>query len=307
VNKRSFLQANILLIITAVIWGFAFVAQRAGMSYIGPFTFNAIRFALGGFSLFPILLLQKNEKTVDEINQKKPPKLWWLIIGFVLFAGASLQQVGLVYTTAGNAGFITGMYVVFVPLLALLYGKKTHSLIWIAVAINISGLYLLCIKDDFSFSFGDLFELAGALCWAIHVLIVSNYSKKINPILVAQQQFFVCALLSFMTALAFEKISWNSIVECAIPLLYGSFLSVGVAFTLQIVAQKKAHPTHAAIILSTEAMFAAIGGWFILNEVLSIKGIIGCGLMLSGMVLAQFSSGNDSIFENEKKLSNEKF
>jgi len=295
--KKSLLQADVLLLITAIIWGFAFVAQRAGMEFIGPFTFNAIRFALGGLVLFPVLLIQK--KKTEKVKTIKPFKFWWLLIGIALFAGASLQQIGLVYTTAGNAGFITGMYVVFVPLLSLIWGQRTSPLIWIAALITFAGLYFLSVKDDLSFSSGDLIELAGALFWAAHVHLVSVFSKKINPVKVAQRQFFVCSFLSFIAALIFENFIWNSIVDCLIPLLYGGLLSVGIAYTLQVVAQKKAHPAHASIILSAEALFAAIGGWLILHEALSFRAIFGAGLMLAGMILAQL--GNLKFCNFEKK------
>jgi drug/metabolite transporter (DMT)-like permease len=285
------LKSDSLLLLTAAIWGFAFVAQRVGMDYVGPFTFNGVRFALGSIVLVPIILRNKKYRNVDEKastgGASNALKLGGALLGITLFSAASLQQVGLVYTTAGNAGFITGLYVVIVPILGLFWRQRSDAGTWIGAFLAAIGLYLLSITDRFTISFGDLLELLGAFLWAVHVLIIGWLSPKIDSLKLACTQFTACSVLSLFTALLVETMAIKSILQAAIPILYGGVLSVGVAYTLQVVAQKKAHPAHAAILLSLEAVFAAFGGWLILDETMTFRGIIGCALMLAGMLLSQ--------------------
>ena len=286
--NKSVLSANLLLFITAIIWGFAFVAQRVGMDFVGPFTFNAVRFALGGLSLYPLLLYFNRKKEVERIKIPAWKKKYaGIILGLFLFVGASLQQVGLVYTTAGNAGFITGLYVVIVPLLGLYLGHKTNIFVWLGAFLATIGLYFLSVKGDFTISNGDAIVLISAFFWAIHVQLIGIFSPQMNAIKLSMIQFFVCSALSFIVAFIFENVVFSNILAAVIPILYGGLLSVGVAYTLQIVAQKKALPAHAAIILSLEAVFALIGGWLFLNESFDGRSLFGCGLMLLGMLLAQ--------------------
>ena len=288
------LKSDALLIITAIIWGFAFVAQRVGMDFVGPFTFNGVRFALGSISLIPLLLLaRKKAKPMSDIRQSATIGTTLgggLITGFALFMGASLQQAGLVYTTAGKAGFITGMYVIIVPILGLFWKLYPGAGTWIGAFIATIGLYLLSVTEQFTISPGDLLVLLGAFFWAGHVLIIGWLSPRIDNIMLAMLQFTVCSILSLAAAAAIETISMTGILQAGIPILYGGLGSVGVAYTLQVVAQKDAPPSHAAIILSTEAVFAAIGGWIILGEILSTRGLIGCALMLAGMLMSQLHS-----------------
>jgi drug/metabolite transporter (DMT)-like permease len=282
--------SNLLLLLTAMIWGFAFVAQRVGMEYIGPFTYNAVRFALGGLSLYPLILYLKH-KNRNESQEKhlflRQKRVGGLLLGLVLFLAASLQQVGLQYTTAGKSGFITGLYVVFVPLVGVFFRHKTSLFLWIAVALASIGMYLLSVTSLGTFSYGDMLTVFSALFWTVHVLLTGYLSPKMDSIKLAQTQFFVCALLCSIVAVCIEPIDFSQIFRAYIPILYGGLLSVGVAYTLQVVVQKTAHPTYSAVILSLESLFAAIGGWIILNETLSMRSIIGCGLMLSGMMIAQ--------------------
>jgi drug/metabolite transporter (DMT)-like permease len=280
-----------LLFLAAVIWGFAFVAQRVGMDYVGPFGFNGVRFALGCLVLLPFLW--KNGLRDDHRSRRGPALLSFpslgggLIAGLVLFCGASFQQVALVYTTAGNAGFITGLYVVFVPILGVALGHRTHAGTWIGAALAGVGLYLLSVVGPFTISSGDLLVLIGAIFWAGHVHLIGWLSPRQDPLKIAFLQFAACAVLSLATSAAIEHNTVRSYVAAAIPILYGGLLSVGVAYTLQVVAQKKAKPAHAAIILSLEAVFAAIGGWLFLGEMLGPRAIVGCVLMLCGMLLSQ--------------------
>jgi drug/metabolite transporter (DMT)-like permease len=197
--------------------------------------------------------------------------------------------VGLVYTTAGKAGFITGLYVVIVPILGLLWGQRPGMGTWVGAFLAAIGLYFLSITQDFTISFGDFLELIGAVFWAAHVHIIGWFSPRVNSIRLAFFQFAACCVLSFLAAVIIEVITIQGLIQALIPILYGGCVSVGVAYTLQVVAQKHAHPAHAAVLLSMEAVFAALGGWLILNETLSIRGLLGCGLMLSGMLLSQLS------------------
>ncbi|WP_291330024.1 DMT family transporter [Desulfovibrio sp. UCD-KL4C] len=287
------LKADLLLLITAMIWGAAFVAQRVGMDYVGPFTFNAVRFALGAAALLPLIHRLDREKKKDGTYKKLDIKLFLtggIIAGSALFLGSTLQQWGLVYTTAGNAGFITGLYVVFVPILGLFVKQKTGLPTWIGAVLAVIGMYLLSVNEGFKISLGDLLVLASAFFWAGHVIIISFLSSKIDPVKFASGQFVVCSIFSFIGAFIFEDMSLSGIYACAIPILYGGLMSVGVAYTLQVIAQQDAKPAHAAIILSLESVFAALAGWLLLGETLTTQGLLGCGLMLCGMLLSQLRS-----------------
>lgn len=284
-------KSDALLLTSAIIWGFAFVAQRVGMDYVGPFTFTGIRFALGSLSLLPLMMISREQGTAT--NHILPPLGLKTILfgggalGLALFSGASLQQVGLVYTTAGKAGFITGLYVIIVPILGLFWRQQPQIGTWVGAILAAFGLYFLSVTEEFTIEPGDLLVLIGAFFWAAHVLIIGWLSPRINPIKLAFSQYVACSILSLITALIVEDITLSSIFLAAIPILYGGLISVGIAYTLQVVAQRDAHPAHAAILLSLEAVFAAIGGWLILGEIISARGLFGCGLMLSGMLLSQ--------------------
>lgn len=279
--------SDLLLLLTAIIWGFAFVAQRAGMEFTGPFTFNACRFLLGGIVLIPVAIMQKPKRFTK--HQLEASVKGGVIAGILLFGGASLQQIGIIYTTAGNAGFITGFYVVLVPVFGLLFKQKTRLNVWLGAIVALVGMYFLSVTADFKISKGDIYVLIGAFIWAFHVLIIGKYAPIANAIIIAVIQFMICGILSFIFALYAEPLIWDGILKAGIPILYGGLMSVALAFTLQVVAQKNAHPSLAAIILSTEALFAVVGGWLILNESMTFRGIIGCSLMLAGMILAQLN------------------
>jgi drug/metabolite transporter (DMT)-like permease len=297
------LTADLLLLLTAAIWGFAFVAQRLGNVYMGPFTFNAIRFSLGAISLLPLLFWQKKQG----VDRPKVPfrKLMgpMLAIGLLLFAGASLQQVGLLGTTAGKAGFITGLYVILVPLMALTWGRKTHAAHWVGAVLAVVGLYLLSVKSGFSISPYDLIVLVGAFVWAGHVHMIDRYADTVGPVRLAIAQFAITGMLSAGVALLFETVTFSAIVAGIGPILFGAFLSVGLAYTLQIVAQRTADPAHAAIILSLEGAFAALGGWLVLHEVLTARDLLGCGLMLAGTLVSQMLGRGKATQEAQKELS----
>ena len=279
-------KSNSLLLLTAAIWGFAFVAQRVGMDYVGPFTFNGMRFALGSLVLLPVLIVTERRHSRTRLN-RKTVILVCGSTGGVLFMGASLQQMGVIYTTAGKAGFITGLYVVMVPIFGLALKHRTDTGTWAGATLATVGLYLLSVTEQFTIQRGDFLVLMSAFFWTVHVLIIDWLSPRINPIKIAFIQFVICSALSFVAALFTEEIVPAHIFQAALPIIYSGALSVGIAYTLQIVAQKNAHPAHAAIILSMETVFAALGGWIVLDEILSPREISGCLLMLTGMTLSQ--------------------
>ncbi len=292
--------ANLLMLLAAAIWGFAFVAQRVGMETMGPHLFNAMRFLIGGLVLLPaIYWFQKTNATgsMDNGNTEPATGSWrdgnvsiyvaGGIAGIFLFAGATLQQVGLQYTTAGKAGFITGLYIFFVPLIGLLFGLRTSKGTWLGALLAIVGLYLLSVREDFTLSYGDTLLLLCAVAFAAHVLVIGFLASRFDTIKLSAIQFAVASILAFILALIFEVITLNSIVQTAIPLAYAGIMSTGVAYTLQVVGQQHAHSSHAAIILSSEGVFAVIGGFLLLNESLPAAGVMGCALMLFGMLVSQ--------------------
>lgn len=290
--KEEELKSSLLLLLAAAIWGFAFVAQRIGSEYVGSFTFNGVRFALGSLSLVPLIIYfnkkSKNGKQDKECKvSAASTAAAGTAAGCILFLAASLQQVGLVYTTAGKAGFITGFYIVLVPIFGIFLKHRTHINTWLGVGLAIIGLYLLSVTESFYISKGDMLEIAGAFLWAVHILFIDHFTKKIDSIKLSFFQFVTCSLLSLFAAFAFETVTIQGIYNAIIPILYGGILSVGVAYTLQVVGQKHAKPSHAAIVLSMESVFASIGGIIILKESLGVRGYLGCALMLAGMLISQ--------------------
>ncbi len=288
------IKADLLLFLTAAIWGFAFVAQREGMEHIGPFLFNGIRFALGGTSLLPIyyFLEYKKPKSGSDTSNIKGLLVGAGLAGIFMTIGASFQQVGVKYTTAGNAGFITGLYVVIVPIIGVFIGAKTNKQTWTGAILAIAGMYLLSIKGGYHIETGDLLVFISAFFWASHVQIISRVTKKYSPVIISIIQFYICSFLSMIIAIIIEPILLTNIIAATVPILYAGLFSVGVAYTLQVVAQKDAHPSQAAIILSLESVFAVIGGMLMLSETMSARGLFGCSLMLAGMLISQFRIKN---------------
>jgi drug/metabolite transporter (DMT)-like permease len=330
-SRSTTVRSDLILLITAIIWGFAFVAQRMGMEHVGPFLFNGIRFGLGVAVLVMVQWVRRlmdketgrqgdkgtkgrgdlgtggqgdlgktetltddrrlttDDFTLSTVN-RQPSTFYGILLGLILFAGASFQQVGIVYTTAGNAGFITGLYVILVPVFGIFSGQKASWNLWIGALFALVGLYFLSVTENFAISRGDMLVVICAVFWAIHVLYTGWLSPRMSAIKLAITQFAVCSILSFISAVLFEKIDFSGIYQAIWPILYGGILSVGIAYTLQIVGQKKAPPAHAAIIMSLEAVFAVIGGVLILSETMTDRKWLGCGLMLLGMVMAQVAS-----------------
>lgn len=304
---KTQLKANILLLLTAAIWGLAFVAQKVGAEHVGAFTFNGIRFALGSISLIPLILFlnkkkgeNKESKNNDRDSLKHTIKAG-IIAGCALFIATSLQQMGVMGTTAGKAGFITGLYMVIVPILGLFLKQKVNKSTWIGIIIAIIGLYLLSINEDFSISNGDLLVLIGSVGWAVHILLIDNFTKKIDPLKLSSVQFATCSILSLVMAIIFEDINMVGISGAMVSILYGGLLSVGVAYTLQVVAQKNAKPSHAAILLSMESVFGALGGAMFLGERIGARGLVGCILIFIAIIISQLKpseKGLKDIAEN---------
>lgn len=286
--KASTIQADLLLLSTAVIWGFAFVAQRMGMDHVGPFTYNGVRFALGCLTLVPLLLVSRAAS--GSLAAPARSRLFIMgggALGMILYVAASLQQSALVYTTAGKAGFITGLYVVIVPLLGLFWKQRPNPGTIMGAALAAAGLYLLSVSGSFDMGPGDFLVLVSAFFWSVQVLMVAWLSPRVNSLQLAFYQFAVCSVLCLISAFCFETIACSSLSAAAVPILYGGVLSVGIAYTLQVVAQRHARPAHASILMSLETVFAALGGWMILDEALGTREMAGCALMLTGMVLSQ--------------------
>ena len=282
-------QANLILLITALIWGFGFVAQRMGMDHLGPYAFNVCRFLVGALSLLPLLFfLRKNGSTSSDFNRS-----FWkfsIFAGFALFGGATLQQVGIQYTTVGKAGFITGLYVVIVPILGLCLRQKIGRWTVIGCLLAVLGLYFLSIKQDFSIGWGETLVLIGAFFWAVHVQVIGAANKRnLSPIKLALVQYLVCAALNLLLSLLFETFLFDQVILASGAILYAGIVSVGIAFTLQVIAQKKIDPSRAAIILNLEAVFAVLAGWLFFTELLTIKEWLGCSLMFLGMILSQIN------------------
>ena len=284
------MQANLMLLVTAAIWGFAFVAQRVAMDHMGPFSFNGVRFLLGAISLLPLIWLFSRKRAVATTSAAKT-SIWLAggVAGTILFVAAALQQVGLLYTTAAKAGFITGLYMILVPFLGLFLRHVTGLNAWLGAGIALIGLYLLSINADFTMSKGDFLMFIGAIFWACHILWIDFIGRRVNALQLSAVQFLFCGLLSLLVAFWQETPSLSSVLLAWESVLFASFSSVGVAYTLQVVAQKKANPTHAAIIMSMEAVFAAVGGVVFLSESLPLRGWMGCALMMSGICRSTIS------------------
>lgn len=295
------LKSNLLLVLTALIWGISFVAQSEGMNYVGPFTFNCVRSIIGGLSLLPVIAVldrKNNKNTPGEKTNVKSSSPWknkTLIIGGIccgvaLCVASSLQQIGIQYTTAGKAGFITALYIIIVPLLGLFLKKKVGLPIWLSVAVALVGMYLLCITDDFSIGRGDLLVLLCAFVFAIHILVIDHFSPRVDAVRLSCIQFLISGIICAVPMFIFEAPSISAILSAWAPVLYAGLLSCGVAYTLQIVGQKQTEPTTASLILSLESVFAALAGALLLQETLSARELIGCVLVFVAILLTQSSS-----------------
>ena len=280
--------ANSLLLITAVIWGLGFVAQVLGMNYLSPFAFIGARFLLGAASLMPLVVFFYYRNWLLQ-SSLRAVLIGSLVLGVILFAAGSLQQVGIVYSNASNAGFITGLYMVLVPLIGLAFRHRPGLNAWLGTVLALVGLFLLSVKADFSMGYGDSLLLIGAVGWALHILAIDHFASRAAPLLLALGQFIVCGVLAVGVSVVWETTTWDQLRAATNVLIYAGVITVGVAYTLQVIAQERADPTHAAIILSLEAVFGAIGGYLFLQEQLTSRELWGCTLMLAGMLVSQVS------------------
>ena len=299
-NKYT-LRQSMLLLLTAAIWGVAFVAQSVGMDYVGPFTFNTVRSLIGGIVLIPCIVLLKRinagskdtagaaeHASGDPAGQRKVLLTGGVACGVLLCIASNLQQFGIVYTSVGKSGFITAMYIVLVPVIGIFLKKKAGVKIWCSVAIAVCGLYLLCMTDNgFSIQKGDLLLLLGAVAFSFHILTIDYFSPKVDGVKMSCIQFFTCGILSMVCMFLFEQPQIGAILQAWMPIVYAGVMSCGVAYTLQIVGQKGMNPTVASLILSTESVISVIAGWLILHQKLSGRELLGCVLMFAAIILVQ--------------------
>ncbi|MEA2076450.1 MAG: DMT family transporter [Candidatus Marinimicrobia bacterium] len=287
-------KTNLVLILAAMLWGFGFVAQRDGMNYIGPFLYTTIRFGIGVLCLLPVYFMtRKQEKKIKIENNAI--LFAGLIVGVFLFLGVSAQQIGLQTTTAGKASFITSLYMVLVPVFGIVLGHKTTKTIWISILIALGGLYFMSISKNFNIEKGDIFVIACAILWAVHFLFIAHYSSRVGAIRLSILQFFVCAVLSLIVALFTEEFSLHSLTPALPSLLYGGIGAVGIAYTLHVVALKDANPAYASLILSTESVFGALGGWLILHETMTSRQLLGAGLIMTAVLFSQIKIPKNKI------------
>lgn len=299
-NKYT-LRQSVLLLLTAAIWGVAFVAQSVGMDYVGPFTFNTVRSLIGGIVLIPCIMLLKRinagskdtagaaeHASGDPAGQRKVLLTGGVACGVLLCIASNLQQFGIMYTSVGKSGFITAMYIVLVPVVGIFLKKKAGVKIWCSVAIAVCGLYLLCMTDNgFSIQKGDLLLLLGAVAFSFHILTIDYFSPKVDGVKMSCIQFFTCGILSMVCMFLFEQPQIGAILQAWMPIVYAGVMSCGVAYTLQIVGQKGMNPTVASLILSTESVISVIAGWLILHQKLSGRELLGCVLMFAAIILVQ--------------------
>lgn len=297
-------RANLLLVLTALIWGLGFVAQRLGADHMGALSFNAVRFAIGAVSLLPLiwwLSRQRRRRAAAPAVYPEPPAgevvtpaarparspwLPGLVVGLVLFTAAGLQQVGIADSTAGKAAFITGLYLLLVPLLGLALGSRVSPAVWVGVALALPGLWLLSVTGGVTIATGDLLVLVSAVFWAVHILVIDHYLRTVDPLQLSAVQFASCALLSAGAALLLEPEPFGGMGPALTAILYSGLVAVGVAYTLQVVAQRHARPSHAALLLSLETVFGALGGWLLLGEVMTGRMLLGATLMMAGILVS---------------------
>lgn len=299
--KKSNMGSSTLLMMTAFIWGIAFVAQSVGMDYVGPFTFNAVRFLIGGTVLLPVIYFlgksRKRENGAKEIQDKNSNKtliMGGICCGAFICVASLFQQFGISYTTVGKAGFITSLYIVIVPILGIFMKKRVSILIWLSAAVAMAGLYLLCMTESLSFSKGDFLVFISACLFSGHILVIDYFSKKVDGVKMSCIQFYIAGIISSVFMFIFENPTVFNILAGWMPILYAGVLSCGVAYTLQIIGQKNTEPVVASLILSLEAVFSVLAGWVLLGQTMNAREITGCVLVFVAIIMAQLT---DSILK----------
>lgn len=289
--KKTNYKSLFLLLLAAIIWGVAFVAQSVGMDYVKPFTFNGVRCLLGAIVLLPVIHLFDRKKTVEEKKSEDKKSLWigGTLCGLCLCTASSFQQIGLQYTTAGKAGFLTALYIVLVPIIGLLFKKKCSPFVLGSIVLALVGLYLLSIKEGFHIEKGDIYVMICALIFSLHILTIDYFSPKCDGVKLSCVQFLVSGVIATGIALVIEKPELTQIMAAWLPIAYAGVLSCGVAYTLQIIGQKDMNPTVASLVLSLESVVSVLAGWLLLNQVLDTREIVGCVIMFIAIILAQIN------------------
>lgn len=283
------LKGNLILLITAVVWGISFVSQRSGMSYIKPFTFNGIRTMLGALVLIPVLIITDRKKPLGEpkTRNKKTLLKAGVLCGMLLGAAGTVQTCGMVYTSAGKAGFITALYLIIVPIFGIFLKKKIRPLVWCCVTLATVGMYFLCVNGTLNINKGDLIVLCCSFIFALHILTVDKYAGEVEGVKLAFLQFFVAGLLNIILMFIFDNPDFGAVWQCRTEILYSGIMSCGVAYTLQIIGQKYTDPTSASLIMSMESVFSVLAGWALLHENLKPNEIFGCILVFVAIMLVQ--------------------
>jgi len=279
--------------LASALWGFAFVAQRVGAAHVGPFSFTAVRFALGALVLLPIIWVRDRVRGVPRAKRKAATRavvLPGIASGVLMTIAVNLQQVAMSDTPAGNAAFITGLYMVFVPVIAAFRGHRSNLATVLGVVASLVGLYLISVNDELTIGRGEWLLILSTVFWALQILVIEHFAGRLSALRFALVQFLTCAVVSSVVALLAESAPFGGLVEAAIPLLYGGLVSVGIAYTLQVVGQRHALATHASLIMATESVFGALGGALLLSEFMGLRGYAGAALMIIGIVVAQLGT-----------------
>lgn len=294
---KTTVKNSLLLLLAACIWGVAFVAQSEGMAYMGPFTFNAARFLLGGTVLVPLIVWNAGKagggrQTTEALWQNG--KAQWKVTlaggvccGLAIFSASTFQQIGIQYTTVGKAGFITTLYIIMVPLFGLVFGKKVRPVVWPGALMAAAGLYLLCVNETVSLNRGDLYVFFCAVLFSVHILVIDYFSPKADGVKLSCIQFYFSGILSLLLALLFETPTLSALAAGSLPVLYAGIMSCGVAYTLQIVGQRGMDASVASLILSLESVVSVLAGWLILGQLLSLRERIGCVIVFAAVILVQ--------------------
>jgi drug/metabolite transporter (DMT)-like permease len=292
-NKNT--KGTIFLLLAALVWGCGLVAQKAGMSHLGPFAFTAIRCTLGGVIMLPLISILNKSKS-SEPKDKATTKRTLLGAACCSIALTSLilfQQFGLPHTTVGKAGFITALYILITPIMGIFLGKRAPRSLWIGVAVGLVGMYMLCLYNGFSgFTFGDLMMLLASVAAAAHIHVIDHFVETVDPVKLSAYQFIITGLICIIPAIIFETVTWNAIIDCLIPILYAGIFSCAVGYTCQVVGQKYVDPSLSSLLLSLETVFSLFAGWLIFGEVLATNEYIGCGLMFIAILIAQIHKKN---------------
>ena len=299
--KKKTMISSLLLFLAACIWGFAFVAQSVGMDYMGPLTFNSVRFLIGGTVLLPLIYAHGCFKGKDQPKEGTAPAgggqekgagaaftlKGGICCGLAICSASVFQQLGIQYTTVGKAGFITTLYIILVPFFGLFMHKKVPGKVWIAAAAAAAGLYLLCITEGFAIGKGDLLVFVCAVIFSLHILVIDHFSPKTDGVVLSCIQFYTAGILCGAGALLAEQPSWGQLIQGIVPVLYAGIMSCGVAYTLQIIGQKELEPTVASLILSMESAVSVLAGWLLLGQSLTVRELAGCALVFAAVIFVQ--------------------